>query len=287
MINQKLNDIRNSKLIKYSEHEEFEEICGNHHTLIHTINNKNPSILELFNYNNLYKNKDLNHKLEDIEFSVNDFNTLGILYKCSEVESNVWNKWSEIHIKNKNLENNSYRSIIFDTYLAYYLLAKIVETVEEITMEDNSLNKAKVITEICRYSYPDENIETKLYDHSLNSLKHCLHDTHTYIRNEISNRTSPRIIYDSPKLLGQSLNTLDKMCNIINDHLFQEIPMRYFLMFDKIDNMKNWQKKGVNDLILRTNAPISVKITSNNDYMRQTSDATRSLGAMDLARVEF
>ena len=77
------------------------------------------------------------------------------------------------------------------------------------------------------------------------------------------------------------------MCNIINEYIFQEKPMRYFLMFDKIDNLKDWQKEIVNDLVLRTNAPISVKITSNNDYMRQTSDATRSLGAMDLARVEF
>ena len=100
MINSKLNEARNSKLIKYTEHEEFGEICGNHHSLIHTINNKNPSILELFNYNNLYKNKDLNHKLEDIDFSVNDFKTLGILYKCSELESNIWNKWIEIHINN-------------------------------------------------------------------------------------------------------------------------------------------------------------------------------------------
>lgn len=243
------------------------------------------SILDVFNFETHWFNKGIIMPSNDHKkFFPDQPDIIGVLFKCEELEKNLWERWNKKYMK---IDENCDAEILFATFINYYFIEKIINAIIQIRNEfdwtiDENDNISSLITELLNACFPNKQNQPYLYDHSLISLKNELHDIHFSIRQQIYSLIPYEHLAERFTIHSASSRIIEKSCKILISKLLKLKDTKFFLLIDDVDRLEPWQLKVINSLLTSIQAPCSFKLSCTGDYKTKLTTNSRTISNTEL-----
>lgn len=184
---------------------------------------------------------------------------LGVIFKCDELDNEVWNDWAE-KFGSKKAQR------IFAVYIEYSFLYLLLDSLSNIINEKPDIfsedwTQEEAITNIVlSLAFPDKTFRPLLRKSSFFDLSIIFKEKSGIIRSQICKEVPYEDIISTINLddagkiiqgLGESLVKNPKLNNLL-----------IFPMVDDCDRLKPWQSSVIGNFIYRARNPISFKATT-------------------------
>lgn len=239
-------------------------------TLAYNVRWLNP---ELIKYSQRY------HSLQHDTENLIEKAPIGLLFRCDKVEVNMWNRWE--------MMNEQDNGLLFSTYIYYFFVKKILQALLDISDKfklnwSSLMDSGEFVYSAYRKCFSKPQIAPSLYDCSIRGLLSLLDEMCIMIRHNVYCMIPKEIIDKNQCYFSPQSNSLAEFCEFLSEHLYQLKNHLFFMLFDDVDRLNDWQMKVLNTFVKVGTAPCFFKFSSTKDCASRTTIDNVSISATDL-----